>query len=203
MSDTSSRLKSPRAWVPDLQSPRAWVPDLQLETPQYAEVPPSPRLLVFKSEGLKSPAWIVDADETVSRPFIPTLQIPQHTKQPLSRPENLRPIPSPRDFRKTAPDDESIASSGYKSSIVASIAYSSTLDGPIELPAGQRRYWTTEESVRNASHAGSPRAWSTASSSPRSSHPASVAPKRREVTVTGLSPFIQGVVFSRQESHLG
>ena len=195
MSDTSSRLKSPRAWVPDLQSPRAWVPDLQLETPQYAEVPPSPRLLVFKSEGLKSPAWIVDADETVSRPFIPTLQIPQHTKQPLSRPENLRPIPSPRDFRKTAPDDESIASSGYKSSIVASIAYSSTLDGPIELPAGQRRYWTTEESVRNASHAGSPRAWSTASSSPRSSHPASVAPKRREVAVTGLSPLIQGVVF--------
>jgi hypothetical protein len=164
-------------------SPGAWIADYE-DSGWDSE----PRLSLFTSKKLQSPAWIVDLADSHQ---------PQFTKPPSSRPAawiaDLDPLTGLDNF----PDNESVMSAAHNSSVVASIGYSSEANGPpalMNLAANRRRFWTTEDSVRGASYGapssrGAPSiigSYEPGSSNMQFVHPASIAPtltsyRRREV----------------------
>ena len=163
-------------------SPGAWIADYE-DSGWDSE----PRHSLFTSQKLQSSAWIADLVD---------VDQPQSTKPHSSRPAawiaDLEPWAGVGDI----PDNESVISSAYKdSSVVASIGYSSEANGPhatIGLAASRRRFWTTEDSVRDASYGapssrGAPSiigSYEPGSSSMQFVHPASIAPKRRREVTT-------------------
>jgi hypothetical protein len=175
-------------------SPGAWIADYE-DSGWDSE----PRQSLFTSQKLQTSAWIVDpADNEPSNAFIKP-----NSAMPAAWIADLEPWSGIDDI----PDNETVVSSAYKSSIVASVGYSSEANGPTALPnlaANRRRYWTTEDSVRGASYGaassrGAPSiigSYEPGTSNMQFVHPASVAPKiRRKVTDPASTLVLSATVF--------